>query len=340
MKRLRVFVASPSDVSEERDLVTTVVDELRRILRGVRDVELETVRWETHAWPDVDEDAQAVINRTVGEFDIFVGVMWRRFGTPTRRAASGTGEEFELAYNAFKSSGKPKIMFYFRVQPFYTTDVGELEQFAKVVNFRKKLDEDGVLFWQYSTPLEFERFVREHLIRQILTISGNRHPRHGAARAARESTVAPRPVRIFMSAAREDVERVLPVYHALKAAGFEPWLDVENLLPGQRWEVAITQAIKESDVVLAFISKHTVSRKGFVNRELRIAMDVRDTMPESTVFVIPARLDDVEPPEPLRILQWVDLFAPGGLEFLLQALRAVSNKSPQNITRHKPRSPK
>ena len=108
MKRVRVFIASPGDVSEERDVVSLVVNELRRILSDIRQVELEPVRWETHAWPDVGADPQDVINRQISRYDVFVGIMWRRFGTPTKRAESGTSEEFDRAYRYFKEYKKAK----------------------------------------------------------------------------------------------------------------------------------------------------------------------------------------------------------------------------------------
>lgn len=57
MTKLRIFVASPAEVSQERDIVSVVVRELRRTIGDIRGVELETVRWETHSWPDVGEDA-------------------------------------------------------------------------------------------------------------------------------------------------------------------------------------------------------------------------------------------------------------------------------------------
>ncbi|HEV7238619.1 MAG TPA: TIR domain-containing protein [Thermoanaerobaculia bacterium] len=326
MKRLKVFVASPSDVAEERDIVTIVVEELRRIVGSIRDVELEAVRWETHAWPDVDDDAQALINRMIGEYDVFVGFMWRRFGTPTRRAESGTGEEFERAYDSFRRFGRPKIMFYFRTAPFYTTDLGDLEQFTRVVEFRKKLEDAGVLFWQYVEPLDFERFVREHLLRQILDITAPkaRVRKHVAASTPRVES--PHALQIFLSAARDDVEQVLPVYHALAAAGFRPWLDVQNLLPGQLWTKAIEQAIDESDLVLVFLSHSSVGREGFVQKELRMALQRMERRAVGDTFVIPVRLEDVEPPESLRNLQWVDLFGVGGLEYLMQAVRMVAER--------------
>ena len=95
---MRVFIASPGDVAEERDIASHVVGELNRVFAGSLGVELEAVRWETHASPDVGVDAQDVVTRQIGDFDVLVGIMWRRFGTPTRRSRSGTGEEFERAY--------------------------------------------------------------------------------------------------------------------------------------------------------------------------------------------------------------------------------------------------
>ena len=327
MKRLRIFVASPSDVPDERDVVSVVVDELRRIVGDLRQVELEAVRWETHAWPDAGDDAQAVINREIGQYDIFIGVMWRRFGTPTGRAESGTGEEFERAYQAFREFGRPKIMFYFRVTPFYTSDLTDLDQFTKVVAFRKKLEEAGVLFWQYQSPLEFERFVREHLIRQIFDVT-NRSKSRRVPKAGAKKRAAVRSVRVFLSAARDDVERVLPVYSALAEAGFAPWLDVQNLLPGQMWTAAIERAIRESDAFVVFLSQNSVSKRGFVQKEVQLALKRLHDLPPGKVFVIPVRLEPVDAPEPLRNLQWIDLFPNpvAGIEHLISALRGASTR--------------
>ena len=50
----------------------------------------------------------------MAEYDLFIGLMWRRLGTPTPRAISGTVEEFELAVKAHEQVGKPDIWFYFR----------------------------------------------------------------------------------------------------------------------------------------------------------------------------------------------------------------------------------
>ena len=44
-------------------------------------------------------DGQDVINRQIEDkYDLFIGIMYTKFGSPTNRAESGTVEEFEIAY--------------------------------------------------------------------------------------------------------------------------------------------------------------------------------------------------------------------------------------------------
>jgi hypothetical protein len=50
--------------------------------------------------------------------------------------------------------------------------------------------------------------------------------------------------RIFLCHASEDKAQVREVYHLLRAIdGFEPWLDEEDLLPGQQWKREIPHSI-------------------------------------------------------------------------------------------------
>lgn len=128
---------------------------------------------------------------------------------------------------------------------------------------------------------------------------------------------------IFISYARPDVEPARRLYADLRAAGINAWLDEANLLPGQNWRAAITSAIEHSRFFIALLSSRSVSRKGFVNKELVEALDMLDTYPESEIFLIPARLDDCEPShQKLRDLNWVDLFPDwdGGLAKILKAV--------------------
>ena len=61
---------------------------------------------------------QGIINKQIGEYDIFIGMMWKRFGTPTGKAGSGTEEEFRLAYEYWETTKSVMILFYFCQAPF------------------------------------------------------------------------------------------------------------------------------------------------------------------------------------------------------------------------------
>jgi hypothetical protein len=329
---VRVFIASPSDVAEERDITSLVVGEINRIFGNPFGVDLDAIRWETHAWPDVGEDAQDVINKQIGEFDVLVGVMWRRFGSPTKRAKSGTGEEFERAYELFRMHGRPKIMFYFRTTPFYTTDLKEIAEFRKVVEFRKALEKLGVLYWTYDTPLQFERNVREHLIRQILHLAEIAAPPQGeeAKELRHETWIERGPERpsVFVAYSHMDRDDVRSVCRALEAAGYPTWLDEQNLVPGQLWHQEVDRAIRGADVILLLLSSRTDLERGFVAEELEAATHLASQ--SRGPVLIPVRLDRMEPPATLREIQWVDYFAPDGLARLIEAIdRAWSARRPR-----------
>ncbi|HEX7678024.1 MAG TPA: toll/interleukin-1 receptor domain-containing protein [Thermoanaerobaculia bacterium] len=131
-------------------------------------------------------------------------------------------------------------------------------------------------------------------------------------------------IRPFISYAREDREVAQRLYRDLRAAGAQPWLDTEDLLGGQDWEVSITRAIRESSQFLALISAHSVNKKGFVQKELRHALELLETFPPDEVFVIPVRLDSSRPRhDRLSALHWIDLFPSYEMGFgrLVRSLR-------------------
>ena len=127
--------------------------------------------------------------------------------------------------------------------------------------------------------------------------------------------------RIFLSYAREDEAQVRDVYRRLIDAGFEVWMDKINLLPGQRWQQEIPRAIRSADFILIFFSKHSVAKRGYVQREFRLALETLEEIPPDVIHTIPIRLDDCQIPEEFRHLQWTDLSVEGEFDRIVQALR-------------------
>jgi hypothetical protein len=161
--KVRVFVASPSDVTGERDQLLSVVEELNKTLGRDKGLTIELVGSES-CRPGAGAP-QASINKQVGpfvSFDIFVGIMWQRLGTPTKKAGSGTEEEFNLAYESWKKHGKPEILFYFCTAPAYLKTKEDNAQQRKVIEFREKL-KDKIYEKEYRSLEDFTKMVRQHL---------------------------------------------------------------------------------------------------------------------------------------------------------------------------------
>lgn len=166
-RRVRIFVASPGDVSAERDAVGAVVADLNNTLGQTSDMFVELVRWETHGWPGFGQDAQDVINDQIAPYDVFLGIMWARLGTPTARAPSGTVEEFVRAYEQWRLHGVPHLMFYFCRVPFEPDTPDAAAQFESVQRFERELSPLGAFCWPYRDVTDFRRTVYVHLYRHL-----------------------------------------------------------------------------------------------------------------------------------------------------------------------------
>ena len=160
---IRLLLSSPGDVAEERDRVAKAV--FRYNQEAVEDLGLfiKLIRWEDMA-PQIGPKAQPVINKQIGEYHLFCGIMWNRFGTPTEIAASGTKEEFDAAVKCWTEKSRPWITFYFCNRPANFTTPEQLEQKWQVIEFRNNLNSKGVVRGFLTVP-EFEDILYEDLRR-------------------------------------------------------------------------------------------------------------------------------------------------------------------------------
>lgn len=78
----------------------------------------------------------------------------------------------------------------------------------------------------------------------------------------------------------------------------------------------------QPDVFLVCLSARSVTKRGYLNREIVTALDIADEQPEGAIFIIPVRLEPCSVPDRLSRWQWVNLYEDGGYERLRAALRA------------------
>jgi hypothetical protein len=106
----------------------------------------------------------------------------------------------------------------------------------------------------------------------------------------------------------------------LKKRGVDPWLDEESLIAGQDWAASIRRAVKSSHLVLICLSSRSIYKEGFIQREIRYALDTAEEKPEGNIYVVPVRLEPCDLPERVARFHWVDLYKPDGHGKLLKAL--------------------
>ncbi|OTG67111.1 hypothetical protein [Acinetobacter silvestris] len=141
-----------------------VINDLNQSYLKTLNLNFELLSWENSTFPSFGEYPQDIINKQIGDdYDIFLGILWSRFGTPTNKAESGTLEEFERA-NARRLNNKQlEICFYFKTDPIDPYKI-HFEQFQKIKDFKDNLPQLGGYYWEFNSQ-SFEKTLRDHLIK-------------------------------------------------------------------------------------------------------------------------------------------------------------------------------
>jgi hypothetical protein len=213
-RKFRIFAASPGDCDTEREQLARVVNELNITIPAIapeKRVVLELVRWETHVHPAIGEEPQSVVNEQIGDYDIFVGILWKRMGTPTSTAVSGTEEEFRRAYRRWSRDRELRILFYFCQQPFAPPRTRrEARQLYEVVKFRRELDRMGIAR-DYATHEQFAERVRPDLLLALgRMLAPQRTAKDAAEGIPAETTDAARQTIVALAAEYEKLRETMP----------------------------------------------------------------------------------------------------------------------------------
>jgi DNA-binding NarL/FixJ family response regulator len=156
-----------------------------------------------------------------------------------------------------------------------------------------------------------------------------------------QSHAPSRALRVFLCHSSDDKPVIRNLYRRLLHDGIVAWLDEEDLLPGQEWEQVITKAVRNSDIVIVCLSRASINKAGYVQKEIKFALDVADEQPEGAIFIIPVRLEIYDVPLRLSRWQWVDLFEASGYDRLMRSLKSrASTMQPHYDSSSAPEIPK
>lgn len=131
---------------------------------------------------------------------------------------------------------------------------------------------------------------------------------------------------IFISYARSDQAAVKNIYDKLaKLNLIKPWMDVHDLMAGEKWEPVIKKAIRDSQLFLLCLSHNSIQRRGVLQKEVKTALDVLDEKLDEDVFLLPTWIETGavpkdEIPDNLGEYEWVNLSDPGGWDKLIRSI--------------------
>lgn len=169
----KCFIASPGDTIKEREICTKIINEINRSIGQSYNFRIDTLKWEENTRPSVGEYSQKIISEQIGnDYNIFIGIIYKKFGTKTKAADSGTEEEFNNAYDKYLKSENVEIMFYFNDEPTKLSQV-DTNQYEKVKLFKQKIADLGVYYWNYDGIENFEENLRNHLYDYFLSKYNN-----------------------------------------------------------------------------------------------------------------------------------------------------------------------
>lgn len=177
LRQINIFISSPADVRKERKIVNEVVTRLNRLPSIADRFVLNPLAYEELVPPMVGESAQEIVDRYMeaGRSDIFICLLWHRFGTPFvysvtgEQFQSGTEYEFISAYKSYEDKKTPQMLLYRckRAVP----QSADPTQWGRVQNFFGQFYGANAkykgLIADYKSHKEFENMLLEHLARVI-----------------------------------------------------------------------------------------------------------------------------------------------------------------------------
>ena len=161
--QINIFVSCPNDVENEKQIVRGICDQITEVLSLPRSIQVKVIDWKKDVIPLITgEGAQSVIDNQIVEYDydIYVGILWKRFGDKKSNGLTPTEGEFEDAFKRMKETKRPVIKVYFKTENFYPMNSYEADQIGEVIKFKEKIKYlDIGLYDEFKDKEEFREKI-------------------------------------------------------------------------------------------------------------------------------------------------------------------------------------
>lgn len=162
VKIYKFFIASPGDTKEEREICKEVLLEINKNWGEYHKLRFEALNWEDCIYSEFGDSPQNIIDKQIlDKYDFFIGIINKKFGTPTDEYSSGTEQEFMNALKAYNEGKCKNIFFYFNVEVGNIYDI-DLKQFELVKEFKKNIANKGIYF-EYNGKDNFKQVLKNQI---------------------------------------------------------------------------------------------------------------------------------------------------------------------------------
>lgn len=167
-KVIRVFLASPGDLDNERQLARILVDQHNDAYAEALGYYIELIGWEDTV--SVFGRPQEIINKELESCELFIGMLWKKWGTPPdneNKYTSGFEEEYSISFKRRKENGSPEISLFLKdIESEFLKDPGN--DLKKVLSFRDNLVKSkNVLYSTFKDDAEFSTKFRKCITNYI-----------------------------------------------------------------------------------------------------------------------------------------------------------------------------
>ena len=157
IKQINLFISCPGDIVDEINSIEVIVKEINKTYGKIGNFVIQIVHWNEDTYTDIGEDGQEIINSQI-EYDILIGILWMKLGTPTKRDKSGTVEEIN---RAIKNPEKQQLIYFKTATPTNLNSINTSE-LNDVMLFKKELT-NKLLYKEFESTEKFETLFRLNL---------------------------------------------------------------------------------------------------------------------------------------------------------------------------------
>jgi len=138
-------------------------------------------------------------------------------------------------------------------------------------------------------------------------------------------------IMMVLSCAPEDTTRAEKFYRAFEEAELEPWMDSEDRPLGELWERALSVAVHRCELLILFLSEHSVDRYGLLQKGLTQALNDWEKKESHEAYVVLVRLEACKIPKQLADFQKFDALDESKIPELVRLLRVLNGKASGNF---------